>query len=367
MTDPFELLHVHAEGAHEHPAGSAAGSNELVRYAQNAGASDDPGPRMPMVVSLAGHTDAGTLSEQLTESLLGTLPRKQLASFDVDALYDYRSRRPHITFTDNRFSDYEGLQLNLYEVRDAMDRPFLLLTGDEPDFHWERVTETVLELVDRLDVSLMVLVDSLGLPTPHTRPVGVTAHGNRPDLIEGISTWSPDAQIEAGLSQTIEMRADAAGHDVVGYTLHVPHYLAGGKYPQVAVAALEYAGAACELMLPTDELREAARTVDADISRQVKRSPEITQLVQQLETNFDQYATPAQRSLLLTDENNVPDAEQLGAAVEEYLRSRPDDVIFGTAEPQDEAEDRQTHEHDSVGEPTEEEPDDGPEADPQRD
>lgn len=131
------------------------------------------------------------------------------------------------------------------------------------------------------------------------------------------------------MSQMLEMRADAAGHDVVGYTMHVPHYLAGGKYPQVAVAALEYAGAACELMLPTDELREAARTVDVDISQQVQRSPEITQLVERLETNFDQYATPAKRSLLLTDENDVPDAEELGAAVEEYLRSRPDDIIFG--------------------------------------
>lgn len=337
MTEPYDLLHVHTDASEEDATEARGGDKELVARTGPSGQGEAPGPRMPMLVSLAGHTDAGTLSEQLTESLLGTLPQKQLASFDVDALYDYRSRRPHITFTDNRFTDYEGLQLNLYEVRDAMDRPFLLLTGDEPDFHWERVAATVLELVGRLDVSLMVLVDSLGLPTPHTRPVGVTAHGNRSDLIEGISTWSPEAQIEAGLSQMLELRADAAGHDVVGYTLHVPHYLAGGKYPQVAVSALEYAGAACELMLPTDELREAARTVDADISRQVERSPEITQLVQQLEANFDQYATPAQRSLLLKNENAVPNAEELGAAVEEYLRSRPDDVIFGPPPPEDEA------------------------------
>ncbi|MGO1192935.1 MAG: PAC2 family protein [Nesterenkonia sp.] len=329
MRDPFDLLHVHAEAAQETPEGPATISTELVLHSQGGSRSTAPAARMPLVVSLAGHTDAGTLSEQLAESLLETLPHKQLASFDVDALYDFRSRRPHITFTDSRFTDYQGLQLNLYEVRDAMDRPFLLLSGDEPDFQWERVSETILELVDRLDVSLMVLVDSLGLPTPHTRPLGVTAHGNRKDLIEGISTWSPDAQVEAGMSQMLEMRADAAGHDVVGYTMHVPHYLAGGKYPQVAVAALEYAGAACELMLPTDELREAARTVDVDISQQVQRSPEITQLVERLETNFDQYATPAKRSLLLTDENDVPDAEELGAAVEEYLRSRPDDIIFG--------------------------------------
>lgn len=322
----FDLLHIHTEDS-QHEPGDPTPDKEIVLHGEHGG-----GPRRPLVISMAGHTDAGSLSEQLAEGLLDTLVHRQVASFDVDELFDYRSRRPHVTFTDNRFSDYQGPRLDLYEVRDAMDRPFLLLTGDEPDFQWERVAETVLKLVEQLDVKLIVAVDSLGLPTPHTRPVGVTAHGNRADLIEGMSTWSPNAQIEAGLSQMLELRADQAGRDVVGYTLHVPHYLATGRYPQVAVAALEYAGAACELMLPTDELREAARSVEADVSRQVEQAPEIAQLVQRLESNFDQYSSTAQRSLLVKQDDVVPDAEELGAAVEEFLRSRPDDVIPGSAE-----------------------------------
>lgn len=323
MTDAFDLLHVHAE---EPEQGEFPGAAELVLHGEEPPA----GPGVPLIISVAGHTDAGTLSQQLSEALLGGLPHRQLASFDVDTLFDYRSRRPQITFTENRFSDLRGPALELYEVRDAMERPFFLLTGDEPDFRWERVADTVMELIERLDVSLVVLVDSLGLPTPHTRPIGVTAHGNRQDLIDGISTWSPSAQIEAGLSQMIELRADEAGRDVVGYTLHVPHYLAGGKYPQVAVSALEYTGHASERALPTDELRESARMVDQDITRQVDQNPDVTQLVQKLEANFDEYATPAQRSLLVKDDEAVPDAEELGAAVEEYLRSQPEGVIFGS-------------------------------------
>jgi hypothetical protein len=328
----FDLLHIHTEDSDDEP-GASSSDKELVLHGEHGG-----GPRRSMVISVAGHTDAGSLSEQLAEGLLGALSHRQVASFDVDELFDYRSRRPQVTFTDNRFSDYQGPRLDLFEVRDAMDRPFLLLTGDEPDFQWERVAETVLKLVEQLDVKLIVAVDSLGLPTPHTRPVGVTAHGNRRDLIEGMSTWSPNAQIEAGLSQMLELRADEAGRDVVGYTMHVPHYLASGRYPQVAVAALEYAGAACELMLPTDELREAARSVEADISRQVEQAPEIAQLVQKLEANFDQYSSTAQRSLLVKQDDVVPDADELGAAVEEFLRSRPDDVIPGSAEAPDSPE-----------------------------
>ncbi|WP_120005288.1 PAC2 family protein [Nesterenkonia muleiensis] len=326
MHDPsrFDLLHIHPEDSEWESAEEASGTEVVVSPLTAEGGSSG-GPRMPMLVSVAGHTDAGSLSEQLADSLLGSLPHRQVASFDIDELFDYRSRRPQVTFTENRFSDYRGPKLDLFEVRDAMDRPFLLLTGDEPDFQWERVSRTVLQLIEELDVKLLVTVDSLGLPTPHTRPVGVTAHGNRKDLIDGISTWAPSAQIEAGLSQMLELRADEAGRDVVGYTLHVPHYLAGGRYPQVAVAALEYAGAACEMMLPSDELREAARTVEADVSRQVEQAPEIAQLVKQLESNFDQHASPAQRSLLLREGESVPDAEELGAAVEEFLRSQPED------------------------------------------
>ncbi|NLS08719.1 PAC2 family protein [Nesterenkonia sp. MY13] len=334
---PFDLLHIHADDSQSSDWSVQSPNAELVLHGEPL-----TGPPMPMVISVAGHTDAGTLSEQLSTALLGALPHKTVASFDVDALFDYRSRRPHVTFTENRFSNYDGPRLELFEVRDAADRPFLLLTGDEPDFRWERVADTVLDLIERLDVSLVVTVDSLGLPTPHTRPIGVTAHGNRQDLIEGISTWSPNAQIEAGLSQMLELRIDAAGRDVVGYTLHVPHYLAGGRYPQVAVAALEYTGAACELMLPTDELREAARMVDADISRQVSQAPEVAQLVQQLESNFDQYATTNQRSLLVKQDDVVPDAEELGAAVEEFLRSQPGDVIFGSTEDEDSTDEEDT-------------------------
>ncbi|WP_010523993.1 PAC2 family protein [Nesterenkonia sp. F] len=336
MTDPLDLLHVHAS---DRSAGSDAGT-----AAAEAGHAVDvlegdlvPGDAvadresLSMLVTWSGHTDAGSLSDQLSGTLLSTLPHRRLASFAVDELYDYRSRRPQVTFSQGRFSDYEGPELSLYEVRDSLGRPFLMLTGDEPDFRWEQVSETVLELVDRLDVRLVVLVDALGLPVPHTRALGVTAHGTRDDLISGISTWSPNAQIEAGLSQVLEMRLAERGREVVGYTLHVPHYLAGGRYPQVAVAGLEYAGAAMELMLPTDDLRESARMVEQDISRQVEQNSEVQGMVDRLERSFDAQATSTPRSLLVKSDEEVPDAEELGEAVEAYLATRPADPAIDEA------------------------------------
>ena len=99
--------------------------------------------------------------------------------------------------------------------------------------------------------------------------------------------------------------------------------MAEAAYPQAAVAALEYVGAAMELMLPTDELRERGREVDRELDRQTQGSGEITAMVEGLERNFDQHAPTAGRSLLVRPGEEIPDAEELGAAVEDYLSSQP--------------------------------------------
>ena len=76
----------------------------------------------------------------------------------------------------------------------------------------------------------------------------------------------------------------AAGRNVAGYVIHVPHYLAEAEYPTAAVAGLEYLGAATSLMLPTDRLREAGREVGRQIAEQIAASEEVQQVVSRLET-----------------------------------------------------------------------------------
>ncbi len=42
-----------------------------------------------------------------------------MASFDIDALLDYRSRRPEMTFSVNEWTAYDEPYLDLDMVRDA--------------------------------------------------------------------------------------------------------------------------------------------------------------------------------------------------------------------------------------------------------
>lgn len=314
MQDPIDLIRL------------SSWSKGLLSDSRGSEAPSEDGPSLhglDLLVVFSGYLDAGNVSTQLENMLLERLDHQRIATFDTDQLLDYRARRPHLRFDGEKFFDYEAPELELHLLKDQMQRPFLMLSGPEPDYQWDRFVAAVMILVDQLDVELVTFVDAIPLPVPHTRPLGVTTHGNAQELLEGLATWAPEGRIAAGAAQLLELRAAEAGRQVSGYTLHVPHYLADATYPQAAVAALEYVGAAMELILPTEELRESGREVERQIAHQVQNRPEITTMLERLEERFDEHAQEHQaRSLLLKPDEEMPDAEEIGSAVESYLNDQ---------------------------------------------
>ena len=289
----------------------------------------------PLLAGFTGFADAGHVVSQIRDELFENLEHELVATFDADQLIDYRSRRPTITFLEDHLEEYEAPRIELHRMSDGLGEPFLFLTGFEPDLQWERFAAAVLELVRTLDVGLVAWIHSVPMPVPHTRPIGVTVHGNRPDLIEGISSWRPTAQIPASVGHLLELRLAAAGIDVVGHVVHVPHYLAEAEFPPAAVAGLEYLGATASVVLPTDRLREAGREIERQIAEQVEASAEVKGVVTTLERRYDEYTeSTVRRSLLVKDNDEIADAEELGAAAEAFLAS-----AAGTAEAEAETAD----------------------------
>jgi len=273
-----------------------------------------------MYVLLRSMSDAGQSQGQVSNELFGRLDSELFATFDADELVAYTSQRPRLTFLGDHFAGYQAPRIEIYLMTDEMDRKFWFLTGVEPDLKWERVIADILGFIDAFNVSLVVGSASLPMPVPHTRPVGVTAHGNRKDLIENISTWSPTVESPAGITSLLEIRLSEAGRDIVGYSLHTPHYLAESEYPAVAVATLEYVGAALKLALPTEKLREAARLVDQQLAEQLESNKDVRQMVDGFEEHFDAHVKEHEpRSLLLDEDKQMPDAEELGASAEHFL------------------------------------------------
>lgn len=283
-------------------------------------------PGLPLIAGLTGFADAGAAVSQLSEYLLDTLDHRAVAEFDNDALLDYRARRPTIFFDEDHLADYRPAALKLYLASDELGQQFLLLTGYEPDFQWERFSAAVLHFIEKFEVKTTTWVHAIPMPVPHTRPIGVTVSGNRAELIDSMSVWKPRTQAPANALHLIEYRLQELGHPIVGFVLLIPHYLADTEYPLAAVTALESLSAATGLIFPTDSLRESGRDFIAKIDDQVGSNPELAKLVTTLEERHDSYMQDNPRRSPLTDmDGELPSADSIAAELQNFLAMRRDD------------------------------------------
>jgi hypothetical protein len=279
-----------------------------------------------LVAGLTGFTDAGSAVSQFSDHLLDTLDVHEIVTFDTDALLDYRARRPIMTFVQDHLTDYKPAKLSLYLAKDELGQQFLLLTGFEPDFQWERFSQAIIQLVQRYRVKDTTWVHAIPMPTPHTRPIGVTVSGNRTELVDSMSVWKPSTQLPSNALHLVEYRLAELGHPTAGFVLLVPHYLADTEYPMAAITALESISAATGLIFPTEQLREENRDFIAKVQDQVDGNQELQRLVGTLEARHDSYMEENPLPSPLVDESGeLPSAESIAAELEKFLANRHDE------------------------------------------
>ncbi|MFD4531083.1 PAC2 family protein [Kitasatospora sp. NPDC058397] len=280
----------------------------------------DTGAGLVLLQHFEGFMDAGEAGGQVVAHLLETGSPQVVARFDHDRLVDYRARRPAMVFDRDQWASYEPPEILLQLVRDGAGAPFLLLTGPEPDVEWERFAGAVRELVERFEVRLAVDFHGIPMGVPHTRPVGLTPHGNRLDLAAGYPQWFEQAQVPGSAQALLEYRLAEAGHDVLGFAVHVPHYVARSEYPAAAVLILEAVQSATGLVLPGTRLRERVGEVYADIEEQLAHGDgELRSAIRGMEGQYDAVAGAESRESLLAEPVDLPSADELGRRFEEFL------------------------------------------------
>jgi predicted ATP-grasp superfamily ATP-dependent carboligase len=281
-----------------------------------------------LVHDLAGDFDAAHAGTLAGAHLLASLPHEAIARFDADSLVDYRAHRPRMTFNSDRYEAFAAPEILLHAVEDDAGTTFLLLHGAEPDYAWERFVAAVGILVERLGVTSVVALQAIPMPVPHTRPVTVTAHATRRQLIEKYPVYWGEMRIPGSVSALLELRLGEAGVDALGVAAHVPHYLAQATYPAASLSLLQHLEELTGLRLPSETLREAAEANRTEIDEQIARSPENTAVVAALEQQYDSFAAAREGTELLSG-GEVPSAEEIGAEFERFLadqdRKRPRD------------------------------------------
>lgn len=274
--------------------------------------------------ALTGFVDAGHAGRLAVAHLLTNLEHRVIARFDIDQLLDYRSRRPVMIFDEDHWASYDRPEIVLYEVRDEAGSTFLVLAGAEPDLQWERFVDAVRALVEQFGVGLTVGLSAVPMPVPHTRPVTMTAHATRPELVSSYQRWFGTLEVPASIGALLELRLGEAGHEAMGFTVHVPHYLARTEYPESALGLLEHVARNSGLVLPSESLRPAAARVLAQVEEQISRSAQSASLVAGLEARYDEVTSEASRPMLAMEAGPLPTGDEIAAELEQFLAERED-------------------------------------------
>jgi hypothetical protein len=282
--------------------------------------TDVPKLDAPVLIhALSGYVDAGEAVRLTEQHLLGQFEKRVVARFDVDQLHDYRARRPAMIFDVDHWESYADPELLLYAVTDAAGTRFLVLTGPEPDVQWERYVGAVISLIERFGVRLTIGLNAIPMAVPHTRPVGLTSHASRQELIPENEPWLQRVQVPASASHLLEFRLRQRGLDAVGFAVHVPHYVAQTEFAPAAERLVSAIAASSGLVLPIDALTTAAEAARAEIDKQVGESADAMALVSSLEQQYDAYLRGRGKDLLAADVADLPTAEELGAELERFL------------------------------------------------
>ncbi|MDQ6686963.1 MAG: PAC2 family protein [Actinomycetota bacterium] len=270
-----------------------------------------------LIVAMQGFLDAGNASALALAHLVAEDGGRVVASFEVDELYDYRARRPAMTFHEDHYTDYDTPRLSVRLMRDTGGSAYLLLAGPEPDVRWEGFAIAVRKVVEQFSVRLVVSMGSVPMAAPHTRPVQLTNHATAQRLLVRENVWKGEIRVPSSAQALLELRLGEWGHDAMGFVAHIPHYVAQLDYPAAAAALLEGVGDVAGLTWELGPLKAAAEAKQVEIATQIADSDEVREVVRGLEQQYDAFHSGADN--LLADNEPVPSGEELGAQFEQFL------------------------------------------------
>jgi hypothetical protein len=266
---------------------------------------EDPGFTAPVLVAaLEGWVDAGsagtTAAAQLADG--GRL----VATFDADAIYDYRARRPTLDIVDGRPISLEWPSLTLTATTIG-ERELLVLTGPEPDYRWRELADDVMTLARRLRTASWASLGAIPAAVPHTRPVPILATASTSGLLPSGIRQGPDGllRVPSAALSVLELTASATGIPAVGFFAQVPHYV-NATYPTASIALLTALGRHLGVELPVGSL--ATRALE-------RRS-----MLDAASASDDDTKAYVTRLEALADESRLPEGDELIADIERFLR-----------------------------------------------
>jgi len=266
-----------------------------------------------LIAALDGWIDAGSAATTAAERLAEG--GEVVVTFDPDALFDYRSRRPTLEIVDGRPAKLTWPELTIRRSRPG-DRDVLILTGAEPDDRWQQLAAEMVELTKQLEVSQLISLGAIPAAVPHTRTVPILGTESQPGLLRADVQAGPSGilRVPAAAISVIDYEISRSGVPSVGYFAQIPHYVSG-PYPAAAVELLRAVARHLDVSVSADALAREAKVMIKRLDAAAAADETTQTYVTRLES--------------MVDEARLPSGEDLISDIEKFLRERGQDLGRG--------------------------------------
>jgi len=269
-----------------------------------------------LVAAFRGWNDGAQAASLAAGYLAKTWGAERFAEIDPENFFDFQATRPHVSLEEGLTRRIDWPETVFYHARpEGLDRDVVLLLGIEPNLRWRTFTELVVGLARDLGTELLITLGALLADVPHTRSAPVTGSATDEELVERLGLSASRYEGPTGIVGVIHDACGKAGIQSASLWAAVPHYVSLTPSPRGALALCERLGAVLGIEIEADELEEAARNYEEQVSEAVASDEETAAYVDELERRSDQ----------LDDATELPSGDALAAELTRFLRERDEE------------------------------------------
>jgi len=258
-----------------------------------------------LVASFDGWVDAAEAASRAVGQVAGEAT--VVATFDPDAVFDYRSRRPVLDVQDGRLTELQWPELAIRHAR-VDRRDLLIFSGAEPDLRWQELAADAVALVRRLNVAEWVSLGAVPGAVAHTRPVPVMATASQAGLLDEPAGPEGLLRVPSAALSVLEMAVTEAGTPAVGFYAQVPPYASIG-YAAASIALVQRLSRHLSITIDVESLPAEEREQHARYDAAVADDAMLRETVSRLESAAGD-----------VESEQLPSGDDLAREIERFLR-----------------------------------------------
>jgi proteasome assembly chaperone (PAC2) family protein len=269
-----------------------------------------------MVAAFRGWNDGAQAASLAAGYLAKTWGAERFAEVDPENFFDFQATRPHVSLEEGLTRRIDWPETAFYHAHpEGLDRDVVLLLGIEPNLRWRTFTQLVVGLARDLGIELLITLGALLADVPHTRSAPVSGSASDKELVERLGLSASRYEGPTGIVGVIHDVCGQSGIPSASLWAAVPHYVSLTPSPRGALALCERLGSVLGIEIDADELEEAARNYEEQVSEAVASDEETAAYVDELERRSDQ----------LEDATELPSGDALAAELTRFLKERDEE------------------------------------------